>query len=165
MSVTVDVPGGTATLRSDRSELTQRRLRPIELVAARVGGDTVQRLQTAARIWCDGDLIDDRSGQKDDAGDLVFTGEDVHLTERQLELLSRMGDAVAWSLLESWTLDRALPDTPDGLLDLPSDLYQALVSETAKLNAKIGTGGFDLDEAMAGADTPEGVDTTLPTGA
>lgn len=166
MTVNIEIPGGKATLRDKRSELTQRRLEPIEAIGARLGRGVLEGLTNAGRILCEGDVIDDRTDQLDDEGKPVFDGPDVDLSERQLAQLTRMGRAVAWALLASWTLDQPLPATPDDLLDLDPDLYQALILESAKVNAKIGGGGFTVDEAMDTRDLETGEpDTSLPTGA
>jgi hypothetical protein len=151
---TIDIPGGTADIIDAPEEWTPRRRRPIELLASRMG-QVMEQVRTAARILCDGDLIDDRSGQKDADGDPAFPGADINLTERQLELLSRLNDATTWAMLHSWTLPIPLPSSPEDMLDsTPPDVYDSLRLETAKI--AVGDGGF----------TPDAVgDTESPTGA
>lgn len=165
MTVQIDIPGGTATLRSDRSELTERMMRPIQLIGMRLGRAVMDGLPTAGRILCEGDVIDDRTSQVDDHGERVFPGPDLDLSERQLAHLHRMGEAVTWALLVSWTLDLPLPDSPDGMLDLPQGVYRPLADEAARINARMGSGGFDLDEAMDTVGDDGEPDQTLPTGA
>lgn len=164
MSEIIEIPGGKATLRSDRSELTQRRLQPITLISARMGKGVSEQLFTAGRILCEGDVLDDRTDQLDDKGERVFPGPDVNLSERQLEHLTKMGVAVAWALLKEWTLDRPLPESPDAMLDLPPDLCGAIVAEAAQINARMGGGGFTVDEGMETLGEDGSPDQSLPTG-
>lgn len=164
MSVVIEIPGGKATLRDDRAELTQRRLQPITLIGARLGKGISEQLTTAGRILCEGDVIDDRTDQLDKDGDRIFPGPDVNLSERQLEQITKMGVAVAWALLADWTLDLPLPESPDGLLDLPPDLYAALIQEAAVINARMNGGGFTVDEAMETRGADGEPDQSLPTG-
>lgn len=164
MATIIEIPGGKATLRDDRAELTQRRLQPITLISARLGKGVAEALPTAGRIMCEGDVLDDRTDQLDKDGERIFPGPDVNLSERQLEHLTKMGVAVGWALLKDWTLDQPLPETPDGMYDLPPDLFGAIVGEAAKINAQMGGGGFTVDEGMETLDDDGKPDQSLPTG-
>ena len=144
MATTFDVPGGTVTMLTSRDELGAGKMREVELVAARVG-KKVEAAARAAHVYCEGDLVVDNSEEKDDAGEPVFDGPDVDLTENELRLMGRLNDAIAWALLESWTLDRPLPETPKQLLDLPYTVFSELRQKAAELNAAMGDGGFTVD--------------------
>ncbi|HEY3714380.1 MAG TPA: hypothetical protein VGL39_07635 [Jatrophihabitantaceae bacterium] len=147
--------GGTATIR-DASQLTGRQRRPMELAGARMG-PVLDRLQRATRVLVEGEVFEDRSGEVDKRGRRLYTGPDVDLTEKQFERLARINDALAWALLESWTLDLELPESPDDLLDLPGDLYDTLIAAAIH----VGTGAVldaapaDLDEPAAAPDPAE----------
>jgi hypothetical protein len=154
MATTVQIPGGEAELLDNRAELTPRRRREIELIAARVGRK-VEAAQTARRILCEGDLIVDNTETLDDDGKPAFTGADVELSESELRLLGRLNDAIAWALLKSWTLEIPLPKDPDELLDIPGDVYDVLRQKAAEVNAALGDGGFTVDAVE---------DRTSPTG-
>lgn len=155
MSRIIDLPGEQkATLATELSEWTPRRRRPMELVGARLGG-VMPLLQKAGRILCDGDVIEDRTGQVDDQGERVFPGPDVDLTERQLALTSRFNDAIAWGMLLDWTLDQPVPDSPDDMLDdCPADVYDAL--RIAAARQAIADGGFDVDTGVENPESPTG---------
>lgn len=163
MSRTVEIPGGKATFRDAADELTARRKRPVENIGARIGS-VFQALPSAARIYCDGDVIEDRSEVTKKDGTPAFPGPDVHLSARQLDLLNSLTDAVTWMLLESWTLDLPLPEDPDGMLDLPGPLYDELRGLAAAINAEVGDGGFTADSALP-ADPDVEPDYSLPTSA
>lgn len=171
--ITKEVTGGTVTFRSERGEISARRTRPIELLGQRIG--KVQgALFKAARIYVDGDLIDDRSEIRNEDNELVYDGPDVHLSERQVELLSRLNDATAWALIKDWTLvddggqPLPLPERPDDLLDLPAETYADVRREAAIINIDMAAAaGFTVDEAMESIDPDggDGPDTSLPTSA
>jgi hypothetical protein len=166
MSTTVKIPGGEAVLIDSPDEMTGRRRRPAELIGARIGR-VMEAVQKAARIYCEGELFEDRSEQMKDAEDgtkvPVFPGPDVDLTEKQLELTFKLNDAVICGLLLSWTLDRPIPTSPDELLDLDTPVLDALREEAAKINAAMGDGGFTVDALPA--DPEEEADPALPTSA
>jgi hypothetical protein len=163
MSITVEIPGGKATFRSSPEELTARRKRPVELIGARIG-QVFGSLPAAARILVDGEILEDRTEDVKADGTPLFAGPAVDLTVKQIELLSMLNDAVTWMLLESWTLDLPLPESPDAILDLPGPLYDALRTEAAKINAEVGDGGFTADSALP-TDADVEPDFSLPTSA
>jgi hypothetical protein len=154
MAITVQIPGGQAELLNTRAELTPRKRREIEVIAARVGRK-VEAAQNARRITCEGDLIVDNTEALDDDGKPKFTGPDVELSERELRLLGRLNDAIAWALLKSWTLEIPLPADPDELLDIPGDVYDVLRQQAGEINASIGDGGFTVD-AVEDRQAPTG---------
>jgi hypothetical protein len=122
----IDLPGGHARIRS-LDDMTARQQRPIQLLAARLG-DVPEKLQHARRLLVDGDLIEDRTGRLD--------GPDLDLSARQFELLDELQTVVAWCVLESWSLDRPLPTTPDELLDLDPSTFAVLRAAAAVMLAR-----------------------------
>lgn len=155
MAVTVKIPGGEAVLLSEPGEMTPRRRRPIELVSARIGR-RLPEIMKAARLFCEGDLISDKSDARREDGEPVFTGGDVHLSEHELDMLSRMNDALVLGLLKSWTLDLPLPTTVGELLDdCPPDVYDALREHSSKLSDAVGTDTFGPD-AVEDPESPTG---------
>lgn len=162
---TVQIPGGTVTFRSERSEMKQRHLVKAQLAGAKLG-PVLNAVLTASVISVCGAIMEDRSQQKDPkTGELLFTGQPVDLSDTQLELLYAFGQATTWGLIDSWSFDEPVPDSPDGLLDLPADVYEALTSEAAKINATLGGGAFDVDEAMDTREENGEIDKSTPTGA
>lgn len=154
--ITVQIPGGEAVLCDSSSELSPRRRRPIEIIAARVG-KKVEAASVAARIVCDGDVIQDNSEVLLEDGSPAFKGGDVEVTERELELFMRLNDAMAWAVLKSWTLDLEVPETVADFMEIPVDVYDVIREKAAEINAKltVESGGF----------TPDGVeDPESPTG-
>lgn len=122
MSVTIDIPGGTAELYEDL-ELTPRRQRPVQELALQVGG-LMDRLAQANKVKT-------ADGTEDDQPHLP--GPEVEINERQAAQLSTLGDLVTFMYLKSWTLDQPLPATADDLLDLDISVYKALTTAAAKL--------------------------------
>lgn len=166
--IKVNIPNGEAEIRTLANEVSPRRRREIEIIAAQLG-TVLPRVQSAARILVDGEVMDDRSKQRHKQGPKkgkpVFTGADVDLTVKQLRLLSDLNDAIVWSLLAGWTIDEPLPSKPDDLLDLPSDVYDSLREQCSAIYLGIDpTGGFGPGALPApGSDEP--LDTTSPTSA
>jgi hypothetical protein len=151
---TIDIPGGSAVLYDDASELTPRRRRPVELLQTRIGRK-LTLIQTATRLICDGEVIEERDVSETRGGKVIFDGGDVELTGRDLDLLSQMNDALAWALLKSWTLDRELPATPDDMLDLDQGVYNAVRIAAAEVYASNAAGEF-TPAAMEDLASPTG---------
>ncbi|MGN6607963.1 MAG: hypothetical protein ACTHMS_13250 [Jatrophihabitans sp.] len=144
MSRTIDLPGGaTAVLADNKNEITPRRRREVEILGSRLGR-LMEPLMTAARILCEGDVIEDRSTLRTDDGDPKYPGPDVDLTEQQLRLLSRLNDATVFAILRSWSLG-PLPATADDLLDLDPAVYDALRLEAAKASDIFARDEFSVD--------------------
>jgi hypothetical protein len=157
---TIDIPGGTAELFLP-SEITPRRRKPVAILSSRIGR-VVGALQTATRIYCEGDVIEDHTDDLNDEGKPLFTGGDIEVSARQMELLWDMNNASTWALLKSWTLDLPLPSSPDALLDMPGDVYDVLIAEAAKI---VAVNAGDMFGTDALGDDPDNADTSLPTSA
>jgi hypothetical protein len=144
--ITITVPGGEAVLCDSAGELSPRRRRPIELVASRIGKQ-VEAASVAARLLCDGDVIQDNSATLLADGTPAFTGPDVDLSERDLELFMRLNDAMAWAVLKSWTLDLPLPACVADFMEIPIDVYDVIREKAAEINAKltVEAEGFTVD--------------------
>lgn len=126
MPITFDIPGGTATFRDKLS--TERQRRPVKRAA----------LAAAAAI---AKLPPSRPDDDDTPiGELIGR---LPLDRDEADSLFRLYDATIVAFLESWTLDRPLPDE-DGLLDLDSDLYDALVAAAARLPGDAATDTVDF---------------------
>lgn len=117
-------------------QITPRRRRPIEILIARLG-TVPQHLTSAARVFLDGDLLEDRTDQVSKDGARLCTGPDLHLTERQWILVHDMNLAIAWALLEAWSLPDPLPATPDELLDVPPGVYDTVMAAAAVATAQL----------------------------
>lgn len=152
---TIEIKGGKATLSEDPSALTARKRRPVELLQAQMGRK-LHLITKATRLFVDGEVVEDRSEVEED-GKKVYDGGDFHITELEFEKLSRYSDALAWALLESWTLDQELPASPAELLDLPVGIFDPIRNEAARIFA--GTPAKD-DFSVAAVE-----DTASPTGA
>lgn len=116
----VDIPGGTATLR-DPAQLTVRQRRPLQVLVASFGQKRFEQVVTA-------------QGDEDDPDAL----ENLHLTESEWDAMFKMTDATIWSLLGAWTRDgveQPLPATVEAVGDLPGEVYDALTTATAKVQA------------------------------
>lgn len=112
---TVQIPGGTAELY-DITELTPRRRIPAKALLYRAD-DLLAKLSVARTVESpDGD-VEENPG---------LTGPDVRLTQYEAETLQHLQYATTWGWLKSWTLDRPLPATWEDLLDVPSDIVEAL---------------------------------------
>lgn len=156
MARVIDIPGGTATILDSPSEWTPRRKKPVELIAGRLG-NVMRQIGTARRILVEGDLLDDRSAQRGEDGELLFTGPDLDLTERQYELMSRLNDATCWAMLLGWSLPLPLPASPEALLDdCPGDVYDALRVQTSKRIVGDPGAGFEPDAGVEDPDSPTG---------
>ncbi|MHB1472409.1 MAG: hypothetical protein ACYCV4_02080 [Dermatophilaceae bacterium] len=137
MPTIVSIPGGTATL-ADPDEMTVRRRRPIQVLAA-----SMDRLSE----------ITANAPGVDEAQRIAS----LHLTEAEIDQMSRLQDAVVLAFLLGWTLDLPLPETLEDVGDMPVGVYDALSEHTAKLGARLAA---DETFSPAGAGDPES-----PTGA
>ena len=166
--IKVTIPGGEATLRSEAAELSPRRRREVELLAARLGR-VLEPIQTAGRLFCEGELMEDRSKVKvkmgPRKGKLAYPGPDLEVSELQMRLLTRLNDAIVWSLLESWTLDLPIPTTPDDMLDLPADLYDVIGQKAAEVYLGLDPSGGFGPGALPQPGSDQEPDTTRPTSA
>lgn len=115
MSVEIPLPGGNATLLTNK-ELTPRRRRPLE-VADVMNGPLFTKIREARRVVSPTGAVEENVG---------LWGPDLVLTERDAELLTSYQDKKIIARLKSWTLDLPLPVSTDSLLDLPGDVYDAL---------------------------------------
>lgn len=137
----IPIPGGNATIRSAKS-LTERQRRPLKARITRIGAARFQAIIAA---------------EQNEIGGLAA---EVGLTQAEADVLSSFTDCVIWAFVDSWTLDRPLPATPDEVIDLPGDLYDALMVATAKR----GVAMFTDDDAEQ--FTPQAVlEAGSPTGA
>lgn len=139
---TIDIPGGQATF-FDRDEITPRRMRPIQEATLQMG-----HLMT--------DVVQAQSiGGEDSRPDLPGAALP-DMDANQARLFASLQDLAVWAFLKSWTLPDPLPETPDGLQDVPMNVYNALAVEASRLFTA-------ADAFVVGPETV--ADKTSPTGA
>jgi hypothetical protein len=147
MSVTVQIPGGTAELFEPK-ELTPRRQIPSKALLYR-SDKLLGKLATARRVTSP-------DGETDERPEL--DGEDVRLTEHEAITLEEIQYATTWGFLKAWTLNIPLPATWDALLDVPLEVTTALNEAVSKLGNPDVVADFEM--------TPETLrDTSSFTGA
>lgn len=115
MSTILELPdGGTATFR-DPKQVSERHRRPVARLQQRLAASAVGQLLAS----------------KDAMSDEQFEAEARKLlASDEWELLDDLNDALVVALVESWSYER--PVSLDGLLDLPSAVYDALRAEASK---------------------------------
>lgn len=149
MSSTVTIPGGTAELFT-KSELTPRRRRPLEKLDVQ-NGPLFAKIKVARKVTkADG-------SSEENVG---LFGPDLILTDHDAELLTKYQDAKVWARLKSWTLPEAVPASPDALLDISGDVYDALAVAVAGLEAEEAGLGNQFEVSEENLENPES-----PTGA
>ena len=116
MSSTIDIPGGQATFRGP-DEITARGRRAILLLAQEIG---VPRFQAITEALNDPDAA-------------ALLGQ----TRAERALMLTMPDATIFAHLQSWTLDRPLPETVEDVGDLPVPLYDALLAEATRISQEM----------------------------
>lgn len=147
----IPVPGGLAKFFKP-GDLTPRRTRELEVIGAELM-PRIQELARAQRVMVDGRVVDE-SG--------VLTGPPVGLTRDEIRQFMEFQEASAWAFLESWTIDRPLPQTPDDFQDLPRALYDAVMEHASKLSfANMSEDQFTVDALPDDLDGD--VDPDLPT--
>lgn len=111
---TVNIPGGTATLR-EPEQLKVKHRRPIQILVGSLGQARAEELQ---RTIAEGG---------------IRALDTLGLTEHEYELIFRMNEATLFAFLESWTIDDPLPLSADDVGDMRGDVYDALMIEAAKV--------------------------------
>jgi len=91
---------------------------------------------------------------------ILLGGLPVGLSMDETRQLFELNDITAFAHLKSWTLRRGgeiapLPKTIDELQDLPKDVYEALLTASAKIAAKRIENDFSVD-AVEDPDSPTG---------
>ena len=147
----VPIPGGSARLRPGVN-LPERYRRPIKALVTQIGESRMRQIVTANSDSTEGLTVE------------------IALTEHEANVLMRITDAVIYALVESWTLDLPLPDSPAAVQDLPGHIYDALAQGTAKEGAAIlapaGAVLTDADGSAVDTFTVDAVeDPASPTGA
>ena len=142
LETTIPIPGGKASFFK-KNELSPRRDREIEVIAAQMNSAKLKRLQAAVTVVGEGE-----------------TGGEV-LTETEARLMLSITEVGAWAYLKSWSLKvdgepRPLPDSPDGWLDVPKNIYDPITAHVAKILAADIDAGFGL-ESFEDQESPTGV--------
>jgi hypothetical protein len=149
MSSTVSIPGGSAELFS-KSELTPRRRRPLEKLDVQIS-PLLTRIRVARTVTLTDGSTESTPG---------LPGPDLELTDRDADLLTKYQDAKVWARLKSWTLEAPLPASPDALLDVPGEVYDALAVAVAGLETEDAAAVNPFVPSEATLENPES-----PTGA
>jgi hypothetical protein len=148
MPTTVDIPGGTATLR-DPDKLAVRHRRPMQVLVGVLGPARMREVAHAIQ-----------AGGVDGLHSLG-------LSEHEMETVLRLTDATVFALLESWTVDAPLPRSMDDVGDMDARVYDVLTAVCGRINADfiasqpVGDDGQPVD--VFGPDGVEDPDS--PTGA
>lgn len=148
MSHSIDLPGGTVEFH-DANELTVRMTRPVEELSFQMG-DLLQKLARGGAV----------TGAADAEAVTDAVVPVVEVSERQAHLLGKFSDVVTFMWLKSWTLDVPFPKSPDGLLDLNRDDYDAISRHAGELyKADMMKGdAFELSSAtVEDVESPIGV--------
>jgi hypothetical protein len=153
MPTIVPIPGGTATLR-DPGHPTVRDKRRAQVLALRIGSDP------------------------DFAAAMASADKDTPVTvlgDRSLDILGRTNEIRVLNLLESWTIDRPLPQWFDDLDDLPLEIFNPIDDAAARLAEEAeaaapkdedGKPALDADGNPADPYSADAApDPTAPTGA
>lgn len=153
MPTTVDIPGGTAEIL-DRSELTARRQRAIEVIAL-LSAPVVKKVQAAGKaVTPDGETVIAPGVDPNAAEDALAA---VHLTEDEAALFFKIQDASIYAHLLSWTLDRPRPETVDAVQDLPLNVYEALREAVTKATQGDPAESFEPNDAsVENPNSPSG---------
>jgi hypothetical protein len=131
MSVEITIPGGTATLLTNK-ELTPRRRRPLEQ-ADIMNGPLMTKIRDARRVVSPTGEVEENPG---------LWGPELVLTERDAQLLTSYQDKKIIARLASWTIELPLPTTTDALLDVPGDVYDALAAGLVRAEVADGVNPF-----------------------
>jgi len=170
MSITVDIPGGTAVLR-EASEMRGRDRNLIK-AAAMAASSAIQKMGAEMeRLKAE--------GKTDEEATAGLSTVDISLTKEESLGLIELREATIVASLLSWSRDEPLP-TSATIGDLPADLYDALdaaiggaalglnagtedFSPTPKMDEEVPTGSSGSSDGPSKAD-PESMSTpTLPT--
>jgi hypothetical protein len=116
MSRIIEIPGGSATIRSpeDVKQKARRRLEMASILASPV----YKQINDARK------KLEREKGGKVDPGDVNLM--ELGLTREDFDAMYEVQTATVLAYLESWTLERDLPKTAEELDELPAGLYDAL---------------------------------------
>lgn len=131
---TVEIPGGTATFREKLT--TERQRRPIKR-AAFAASSAIAKLPT----------------ERPEDGSIQELLATLPLSASEADSLLSLYDATILAFLESWTLPRPLPQSDDDLLDLESELYDALQDAASKLQSPEATADTDFSPVPKDSET------------
>ena len=110
MSTIVDLPNGEKATLKDSSELTNKEVKKLQKAQFVAGGTALRLQEDYGFDQANPDTWVQAAHMTDDEAD------NVDLYQRRAVLLR----------LESWTIDRPLPETEDDVDDLPTSIYAPL---------------------------------------
>ena len=156
MPITIDLPGGTAQLRTS-DELNNRQVKELRRAGRRVGL-VVQHLNDLG-------LESLRSEVKDDDEEEKTDEERAEINRKSLAILTELTDEEDDNLdffqrvctvirLIDWTLDLPLPTTPEDVDLLPRPIYSALTTEAAKIDLNENFGN-DPEKKLEAVQDPK----------
>lgn len=140
MTTTIDLPDSHHATFLTSDELTNRQVKQLRRAARRVGLSVAHLKELGwddARADADAPEPDEAETAAANAKALSVFGQLTDEEDDDLDLFQRTCAAVR---LVEWTLDLPLPKTPEDVDNLARPLYEALVTEAAKL---------DLNESFA----------------
>jgi hypothetical protein len=152
MTTTVEIPGGTATLRAPE-DLTARHTRPLKSVMLALGPERFAEAASSDAV-----KAAQAAGNNPAAGMALIA--ELDLTEDEASLLEKVNDAIVWKWLANWTIPRPLPTSIDEILDWPDTLRDALVEATAPVEAAHQAAEANDRFGVAAVEDPQS-----PTGA
>lgn len=133
MTFQIEIPGGTADLYTE-DEITPRRLKPVVKLSIRNSAVT-EKVQAAQKLK--------------DSGVEAATPD---FTDDEADRFADMQVITAWAYLAGWSLDREIPDTPDGMFDVPQAIVNAISEAIKKVKEDAAK---DLEPSPENVANPE----------
>ena len=153
MSVTVTIPGGTAEL-FEASELTPRRRIPAKALLYRAD-DLLAKIAGARKVTSPNGDVDENP---------ALRGDEYRLSQHEAETLEHLQYATTWGWLKSWTLDIPLPRTWEDLLDVNSEITDALNLAVQNLGNPDAASDFEMSkETLDDKESFTGASGSSPT--
>ncbi len=161
MSTQVDIPGGTARIRSlDEMTVRQRRMiQATSMTTSHIYAQVPLELLEAAQSESEKLTPENLEARTKIAR--MIAG--LRLTREDAEAFLGLQDAAIVAFLASWSLEQTLP-TLDTVQDLSPDLYDALAVATAPAAAKLARGTAFGEPTPQGVDSPFGSSKTSNNG-
>lgn len=136
MPTTINIPGGTATLR-DPEDIRVKHRRPIQVLALSMSPEARQVLDSAQP-----------------GSDISFGG----LPEADITNLIRINEAAVYARLLSWTIPDPLPESAQDVEEMRGVVYDVLMAECVRSAADLATDGAGrvVDQFSVGAVEDQG---------
>jgi hypothetical protein len=156
----IPLPGGGRALFYSQAELTPRRTRDLDVLLTHLGPRMRDLAYASEVLSADGATL----------AAATLPGPAVQISRDEAAEFAQLNDLAAWVYLkdmrDSSGQRRPLPDTVDGMLDLPTPIYKALVAHAAELvAASMADGDQWTVAALDDVDDADDADPDLPTSA